>query len=71
MATTNDDDMNYNDPSAQRRTRTILGDLPDHIAYDALRVEFEKAVLNNPKHKNKFRLSRDDRTEIMRNCRTC
>jgi hypothetical protein len=37
--------LNYNDPSALPRTRLTPADVPDDIAYDAFKIEFEKATM--------------------------
>jgi hypothetical protein len=47
------DPMNYDHPSANERTREIPGDLPDDIAYNAFKLEFERATVNNPERKNR------------------
>ena len=65
MAESTTTNLNYDDPSALPRTRLIPADVPDNIAYDAFKIEFEKATIKNFKHKNRFRISSDKKTEII------
>jgi hypothetical protein len=45
MAESTTTNLNYDDPSALPRTRLILVDVPDDVAYDAFKIEFEKATM--------------------------
>ena len=39
--------------------------MPDDIAYDAFKLEFERATVNNPERKNRSRLGQEERANIM------
>ena len=57
--------MNYDHPVARETTRSFDPTAPRHIVDDAFELEFNKATIDNPENKNKYRLSGDDRAQIM------
>ena len=57
--------MNYDDPVADEWTRQFDPHAPRDVVDDAFELEFNEHVINNPSFKNRYRLSPDERAQIM------
>ena len=59
-----DTSINYYHRDAWERTRNIIGDVADNVAYSNFKRQFETAIVNNSKWKNRSRITNSKRVNI-------
>ena len=56
-----DTSINYHHCDAWERTRDIISDVADNVAYPDFKRQFEAATVNNPEWKNRSRMTNSER----------